>query len=173
MSGSLKEQLLALGLAPRPDRHKRRKHTPDGSTESRPARGEISLDKAFRMREQAERRARAQALKAHREKERQRRQTNGKIRCLIDAHAVCGDGAERKRYFLYKGRIRSVRATTEQIHALNEGRLGVVFLKGNYFLLPADKVSEIQAFAPDHVPDMEGSERPDEQDYPVPDDLLW
>ena len=80
--------------------------------------------------------------------------------------------ADKKRNFLYKGRIRSVLATSEQITAINSGTLGVVYLSGNYHLLAAEKVAEIVQFAPDHVPDLTGSETEDENDHPVPDDLI-
>ena len=39
--------------------------------------------------------------------------------------------------------------------------------------MPADKIEEIRQFAPEHVPDLSGAERADEDENPVPDDLIW
>ena len=108
-----------------------------------------------------------------RELERQRRQINQKIKLLIKEHAVRDDAADKKRNFLYKGRIRSVLATTEQINEINNGSLGVAYLSGNYHLLPTDKIEEIRQFAPDHIPNLAGSVSEDEKENPVPDDLIW
>ncbi len=176
MSRSLKEQLLALGLKsstadPKPGKappRRRSKRTAAGT------RNEISLDQAFRAREQEERRATKQAQAEKREQERRRRQVNQKIRTLVEQHAMRDEAADCKRHFLYKGRIRSVLATAEQIRAINRGELGVVHLRGHYHLLPAAQVLAVRQFAPEHVPDLEGQETSaEERDHPVPDDLIW
>jgi uncharacterized protein YaiL (DUF2058 family) len=66
-----------------------------------------------------------------------------------------------------------VLATAEQIGEINNGSLGVVYLSGNYHLMPSDNVEEIRQFAPDHIPDLSGSVNEDEKENPVPDDLIW
>jgi len=175
MSNSLKDQLLALGLAP-----KKSKPEP---TKSRKARGksagtkredkEISLDQAYRMRVREERRQQERAVELKREQERQRRKVNQKILDLVKEHAVRDPAAENKRNFIFKGRIRSVLATPDQINEINTGKLGVVYLSGNYHLLPSERIEEIREFAPDHIPDLQGADQEDEGDHPVPDDLIW
>ena len=175
MSNSLKDQLLALGLAskkPRPASKKQHKR-PSKPAKPAPGSAEISLDQAYRIRSKDERQKKEQALALKREQERHRRQINQKIQTLVKEHALRDANADKKRNFLYKGRIRSVLATSEQITAINSGTLGVVYLSGNYHLLAAEKVAEIVQFAPDHVPDLTGSETEDENDHPVPDDLIW
>ncbi|MGD8385359.1 MAG: DUF2058 family protein [Lysobacterales bacterium] len=174
MSGSLKEQLLALGLKSSTADPKAGKAPPRRRNKRAAARDDITLDQAFRAREQEERRARREAQAEKREQERRRRQVNQKIRSLVEKHAVRDDAADCKRHFLYKGRIRSVLATAEQIRAINRGELGVVHLRGNYHLLPAEQVLAVRQFAPEHVPDLEGQEVPEEErNHPVPDDLIW
>jgi len=175
MSNSLKDQLLALGLAP-----KKSKPEPGKKPKVRqqPSRAdsqdkEISLDQAYRMRVSEERRQQERAVELKRQQERQRRQTNQKISALVKQYAVRDPGAENKRNFIYKGRIRSVLATPDQITEINAGKLGVVYLSGNYHLLPIDRIEEIRQFAPDHIPDLKGAEHEDEGDHPVPDDLIW
>jgi uncharacterized protein YaiL (DUF2058 family) len=175
MSNSLKDQLLALGLTPKKtERKPKRPQKPQAPQRNRkPANAEISLDQAYRIRIKEERQQKEKAIAEKREKELQRRQINQKIKSLVKEHAVRDANAEIKRNFLYKGRIRSVLATREQITAINSGALGVVYLSGNYHLLAIEKVSEILAFAPDHIPDLRGAEIEGEEDNPVPDDLIW
>jgi len=175
MSNSLKDQLLALGLAPKKSKPEPAK-TP--KARSKPAKTdkqdtEISLDQAYRMRVREERRQQERAIELKRQQERQRRQINQKISALVRDHAVRDPNAENKRNFIYKGRIRSVLATPDQITEINAGKLGVVYLSGNYHLLPIDKIEEIRQFAPDHIPDLKGADQEDEGDHPVPDDLIW
>lgn len=175
MSNSLKDQLLALGLAPKktrpePRQHKKAKPAP---AKVKTNKTEISLDQAYSIRNKEERLEKERAVELKREQERQRRQTNLKIQALVKDNAIRDPAAENKRNFLYKGRIRSVLATRDQITEINEGTLGVVYLSGNYHLMPTDKIEEIRQFAPDHVPDLGGAENPDEEENPVPDDLIW
>jgi len=181
MSNSLKDQLLALGLAPKkskPETGNDHKPRNDRKPRNKPSKAdkqdkEISLDQAYRLRVREERRQQEKAVELKREQERRRRQTNQKILALIKAHAVRDPNAENKRNFVFKGRIRSVLATPEQINEINAGQLGVVYLSGNYHLLPIDRIEEIRQFAPDHIPDLQGSGQEDEGDHPVPDDLIW
>ena len=175
MSKSLKDQLLALGMAPsKPAPKPKKQHKPRVKPgKPKDSNAEISLDQAYRIRSNDERQKKEQAIAKKRELERQRREINQKIKALIKAHSVRDDAAEKKRSFLYKGRIRSVLATAEQIIEINSGALGVVYLSGNYHLLPVEKVEEIRQFSPEHIPDLTGSESEDEKENPVPDDLIW
>ncbi len=153
----------------------RKKAVARKSAASKKPRGDadISLDQAYRIRIKEERRAKEQAISQKREMERQRRETNKKIRDIIKDCAVRDEKAEIKRSFIYKGKIRSVLATAEQLKQINGGTLGVVYLSGNYYLLPADKVEDIRKFAPDHIPDLGGADNEEETEHPVPDDLIW
>lgn len=175
MSESLKDQLRALGLTPKkasPTRTNPSK-PPKKSAARKSGNGEPSLDQAYRMRSQQERQQKEQAIALKREQERQRREINQKIKALIKASAVRDELADTKRNFLYKGRIRSVLVTIDQLRKINDGTLGVVYLSGDYHLMPSDKVAEVHEFAPDHVPDLKGAETEDEEEFPVPDDLTW
>lgn len=175
MSNSLKDQLLALGLTPKkskPRPQKQRKPRPE-KAKAKDSNAEISLDQAYRIRNKDEQKQKQQAVELKREQERQRREINQKIKALIKESSVRDAAADSKRNFLYKGRIRSVLVTREQIGEINNGSLGVVYLSGNYHLMPAAKIEEIRQFAPNHVPDLSGTESEDEKDNPVPDDLIW
>jgi len=175
MSESLKDQLRALGLSPKRGSPKPVKRPKAGqrTVPGKHDRGELSLDQAYRMRHKQERRQKQEAVAHKRAEERQRREINRKVLSLIKLHAVRDDTAEIKRNFIYKGRIRSVLVTTEQLQAINEGKLAVVYLSGNYHMMPAAKVEEVRRFAADHVPDMRGTDTEGEEEHPVPDDLTW
>lgn len=175
MSNSLKDQLLALGLASKkskPEFRKPHKARPK-STSTKKNEREISLDQAYRIRSKEERLQKEKALEQKRELERNRRLTNQKIKALVKEFTVRDSKAENKRNFQYKGRIRSVLATREQINEINSGSIGVVYLSGNYHLMPTDKIEEIRQFAADHIPDLSGTDHAEEEENPVPDDLIW
>ncbi|NND43878.1 MAG: DUF2058 family protein [Xanthomonadales bacterium] len=176
MSGSLKDQLIELGLAkekPRPKRAKpkgrKRKSKPSGE-------GGLSLDQAYRLRAQQEKQAAHQKKEEKRLKDLENRRINKEIQALVDAHKLNDPKAELKRNFMYKGRIRSVLVTEAQLKALNAGDLGVVFLRGGYFVMAPEHVAAAKAISADHVPDLGGAE-PDDDDederFKVPDDLVW
>ena len=192
MSESLKDQLLALGLA-RPEQAKQKTtpHKPakrgrkghDGGARGQAARGrgkapsggEISLDEAFRQRARAEQ-SEADRARAEKLAEQQRRQEiNQALQALVDEHACNDAAAELKRNFIYKGRIRSVLVTPAQLVALNAGELGLIFLRGRYYLVPAAVAAQAGSLSADHVPDLSGPDagEADEGDHPVPDDLVW
>jgi uncharacterized protein YaiL (DUF2058 family) len=175
MSNSLKDQLLALGLAAKKteSRPKKQRKPKPAVKKPKQSNAEISLDQAYRIRSQDDRLKKERAIALKREQEQQRRQLNKKIKTMIKESAIRDAAADTKRNFLYKGRIRSVLATVEQIKEINSGALGVVYLSGNYHLMPTDKIEEIRQFAPDHVPDLSGAESEGEEDNPVPDDLIW
>ena len=175
MSNSLKDQLLALGLAPKKagSKHKKKQKPRPEVVKGKKDNAEISLDQAYRVRSKEERQQKEQSVARKRELERQRREINQKIKACIKSSAIRDKDADSKRNFLYKGRIRSVLATREQISKINDGLLGVVYLSGNYHLMPADKIEEIRQFAPDYIPDLSGAESEEEKENPVPDDLIW
>ena len=179
MSKSLQEQLRALGLAksePRPkaDRKpvEKRRETPQ--PKARHSKPEPSLEEAYRIRDQQSKLQDEQAREAKRLEDLQRRKTNNEIRAIIDAHRLNDPAAELARNFIYKGRIRKIHVTADQLAELNAGNLGVVYLSGGYHLLATSFVDHVRALSVDHVPELTAS-APDDQDgdHPVPDDLIW
>ncbi len=174
MADSIQDQLRRLGLAevgkPRKQRGEAR-----ARNATRPRQGDggqMPLDKAWRLREQEEQNRAAQAKAEKRARDLERRQINARVQAIVEAHGLNEPGAELKRSFTYKGRIRSVLVTAAQLRALNAGALGVVFLRGSYHLLAPEHVAAVRAFAPEHVPDLAGGSD-DDGDHPVPDDLVW
>jgi uncharacterized protein YaiL (DUF2058 family) len=175
MSESLQDQLLALGLArekPRQPKRKRGGKTRGKQKQHGKKSGEISLDAAYRARERDER-SRAERAKAEkRALDLERRRINGEIQQLLEGRSLNDREGELKRNFLYKGKIRSVRVNEEQLKALNAGELSLVFLRGDYLVVEPGLADQVRSLSPEHVPDL-GSEEPDEDEFPVPDDMVW
>lgn len=178
MSHSLQDQLLALGLAKKKQRSKakparkpaagRNKPAGAGNTES----GELSLEKAFALRKQHEKRQADEARRKKIEEDRRRKEINNAIREIVKAHRLNSDKAEISRNFMFRGRIRKVHVTPEQLKALNAGEIGIAYLSGGYHLLSKEYTDAIRQLSADHVPDL-SSGADDDGDHPVPEDLTW
>jgi uncharacterized protein YaiL (DUF2058 family) len=175
MSDSLQDQLLALGLAKEKPRKTRRKRggKPRGKRHrSRQQAGEISLDAAYRARDRDEKSKADRARAEKRALDLERRRLNGEIQKLLDGQALNDREGELKRNFLYKGKIRGVRVNVDQLKALNEGSLALVFLRGDYLVVKPELAEQVRKLSPEHVPDL-GAEDPSEEEFPVPDDIVW
>lgn len=183
MSDSLQDQLLALGLAkekPRPAsskrKHKARKQK--GSKDQRDNKAnalmgrEISLDAAYRARQQDDKSSAEKARAEKRALDLERRRLNTQIAALLKDQTLNDRAGELKRNFLYKGKIRSVRVNQAQLEALNSGALALVFLRGDYLVVQPELAEQVRQLSAEHIPDL-GSEAPDEKGFPVPDDLTW
>ena len=134
----------------------------------------MSLDAAWKLRRKEEKQTAEEEKKRKQEQDRQRRRINQELKQLVDQHALNDSAAELKRNFLYKGRIRSVLVTPEQMKALNAGELGLVFLRGSYFVMAPEHVEAVRAISTDHVPELGGDQGDEsEEEFPVPDDLTW
>ena len=94
------------------------------------------------------------------------------MKAIVKEHRLNDPNAEVARNFMYKGRIRKINLTPEQLRLVNQGDLGVVYLLGGYHLLPADQVDAARQLSAEHVPDLSGS-ADDDEEFPVPDDLIW
>lgn len=187
MSDSLQDQLLALGLAkdkprqkPRKDRKARRpqggahgaRNASKQHAKQKSSGGEISLDAAYRARQKEEKRSAEQLKAEKRALDLERRRVNGEIDKLLKGNTLNDREGDLKRNFLYKGKIRSVRVNAEQLKALNEGSLCLVFLRGDYLVVTPELAASVRALSPDHVPELV-SDEPDPEEFPVPDDLTW
>jgi len=180
MAKSLQDQLLSLGLANKkqgnaPDKQRKQtgksQHTASKKTK-RDVGTSISLEQAYRLKASEEKSENERNRQRKRAEDKRRRQINKQLRQLIDAHALNDEKAEIKRNFLYKGRIRRVLVTREQLTAVNTGEIGIVYLSGRYFLLSGENTEAARTISADHVPDL-GGEEPEDAEFPVPDDLIW
>jgi uncharacterized protein YaiL (DUF2058 family) len=165
VSKSLQEQLLELGLAKKPAAppkgHKGKPHRKKDATVARAehaAQREPSLEEAFRLREQQEEAEARRAREKKQAEDRRRHELNRVIKEIVEPNRLNDPLAEEARYFMYKGRIRKVHVTPQQLESLNENRLGIVYLAGGYHLLAPDLVEAVRRISPEHVPDLGGVE---------------
>lgn len=192
MGDSLQEQLLALGLAKAsaPAVRSKRQAAPAGKIKQQPrqqakpkadksqsqvtsaSESELSLEQAYRQREEQLKEQAERARERKRTEDRRRRKLNESIRAIVEPHRLNDPAAEFSRNFMYKGRIRKVNVTAGQLKTLNEGVLGLVYLAGGYHILQPQYVEQVRCLSAEHVPDLMNSVNEDDE-YPVPDDLHW
>jgi hypothetical protein len=107
--------------------------------------GEIDLAKAYALRAQTEHRERERRLAAERELAERRRVQRQQVLDLLDGRTLNRDDAETVRNFEYGGKIRRVYVTDEQLVQVNDGRLGVIQMRGRYLLVDRDLAIRIGA----------------------------
>jgi uncharacterized protein YaiL (DUF2058 family) len=193
MSDSIRDQLLALGLAkhkpPEPKREPpaqhsrpaarppppRPAHKPDRPQRpDRPPRPagprEPDLAHAYALRAKQEREAQAAAQREAEQKAREKKERKAKLTALLAGKSLNDPNADHARHFEHHGKIRRVYVTPEQLARLNKGELGVVQLAGRYFLderecalAAADVDAEALILLPEPGADEDG----------VPADLVW
>jgi len=182
MAESLQDQLKKLGLAREQGEGKQKsankpRGKPAGKSHAavKPGRGrEMPLDEAWALRNRAEQKQADEARRRKQAEDRRRQRINGEIRQIVEAQRQNRDDADVPRNFLYKGRIRKVYVTAGQQQALSEGRLGIAYLTGGYHLLETAALDQVRAISPEHVVDLAGGPTGgDEDEHPVPDDLIW
>jgi len=179
MGDSLQDQLKALGLA-----REKPKRTPQA--EKRPVKprpkpvqrdnkqpAELSLEKAFALRKQEEKNQAEQARQKKIEDDRQRKLLNTTIREIVKAYRLNREDADVARNFMFRGRIRKIHVTLDQLKELNAGELGIAYLSGSYHLLAKEHADAIRQLSESHVPDLSIGSDDDDEEFPIPDDLIW
>ncbi len=181
MKNALQEQLLKAGLATeaqiskanRPKKRPQRKPRRSPKAAPKPAldaSGEIDLKAAFEARRAEERReaARKKAEAAQRKKNRE------KVNRLIQENRLDNRDGDVEYQFMVGSTIKKIWVTAEQRQALLDGKLGVTFLGGQRCLIPVETAQQILELDPKKAislvdPDAE----PEEDEFAVPDDLIW
>lgn len=106
---------------------------------------EMDLAKAYALRAQTEQRERALKEQAEREAAERRRAQRAQIAALLNGKTLNRDEAETPRHFEYGGKIRRVYVTDEQLEQVNDGRLGVIQMRGRYMLVESALAETIRA----------------------------
>ena len=155
--------MKALGLA-------KPKHKP--KPKPKKIKQEFSLGKAYALKKQDEQKQADHARKKKLAEDRQRRQLNNDIRKIVKTHRLNRDDAGIGRNFMFRGRIRKIHVTPEQLKALNASELGIAYLSGGYHLLANEHAEAVRQLSEEHVADL-STEVGDDGDHPVPDDITW
>ena len=190
MNKSLQDQLLALGLAnKKPKKTRQPSRRAPAKADQRPGAGsspkngqgrekqasggEVSLDRAYALRKQEEKKQADTARKRKQAEDRRRRQLNNEIRAIVGKHRLNDGKAEIPRHFMYRGRIRKINLTPDQLKALNAGEFGLAYLSGGYHLLAPEHLEAVRKLSAEHIPDLASGETEEENEFPVPDELTW
>jgi uncharacterized protein YaiL (DUF2058 family) len=184
MGNSLQDQLKALGLArqqparEKPARKQQAQHAPAKPRrkpvhQARENPDELSLEKAFALRKQHEKKQAEEARRKKIEEDRQRKLLNNAIRQIVKTHRLNREDADVGRNFMFRGRIRKIHVTPDQLKDLNAGKLGIAYLSGGYHLLAREHADAIRQLSADHVPELDVGAGEDDEEFPVPDDLIW
>jgi len=183
MADSLRDQLLKSGIVKQVREEQRAKSSsqpprggrpPQGKGKQQPRRdnGEVDLAKAYAIRAQTEAAERKRAEQEAAEQARIKRERKAKIQKLLEGQVLNKAEADQVRHFEYGGKIRRVHVDSEQLAAINQGRLGVVQQNGRYLIVTqalAEQVREIDAHQLALLVDPQATG----DDDGVPDDLMW
>lgn len=180
MGNSLRDQLLALGLANSQPGRGTKKNEPGrrnskqvGDGKEPRVRGELPLDQAYALRQREEQQQAQRARQQKQEEVRRRRKVNKAIHEIVAPRRQNRDDADIPRHFMFNGRIRKIYVTAEQQQALSADRLGIVYLSGSYHLLDTEALAAVRQVSQDHIVDLALDSSADDPEYPVPDDLVW
>lgn len=133
----------------------------------------MSLNRAYALRKQEDKKQDEKARKRKQGGDRQRRQLNKEIRAIVGKHRLNDSTAEISRHFMYRGRIRKINLNPDQLKAINAGELGIAYLSGGYHLLAPEHVEVVRKLSAEHIPDLASGATVEENEHPVPDNLTW
>ncbi len=111
---------------------------------------EIDLAKAYALRARAEQREREEKARIEREVAERRRVQRAQVQALLDGKTCNSPEAEIPRHFEYGGKIRRVYVDEAQLEQVNDGRLGVIQMRGRYLLVErelAERIATVDAKA--------------------------
>lgn len=172
MTESLRDQLLKAGLAKPKTAHKKPTRQHRKPVNKKPIEP-TDLEKAWRARSKDEKASAKKRIELKQAEQKRRREINNKIVGLLDSGKQNKATADISRNFFHFGKIRKIMVNKQQLEQLNSGSLGVVYLRGRYYLVDIKIAREVKQLSTEHVPDLKGTDNPEESEHPVPDDLTW
>ncbi len=181
MSLSLREQLLAAGLATK--KQAKQAEQQQRQQNWRKSDGAAAAQKraATRTQAQAARTTRDQELNRRRQEEAERRARWAQVRQLVEQNVIARPECEEKFNFIDRGKVRRIYISAELREQIINGALVIVRSEGRYHLVPAAIATRIGEREPravvalsrdDDKPAAAAEEDP-YKDFVVPDDLKW
>lgn len=179
MSLSLREQLIAAGLAPK-------KKAQDNARPPRPPKGQrnqpppASAATLAAQRAQAEKFARDQELNRKQQEKAQRRARAAQLRQMIEQHCLPRAEGDDHYNFVDGGRVRRIPVTAALRAQITAGTVLIARHSDRYDLVPAAAAARIREQHPEAIVAPAGSattapqaEDDPYKDFVVPDDLTW
>lgn len=185
MSDSLRDQLLKAGFKPAPkveakpqsrpgkpqQPNKHGKPQASGRPPAQREKGDIDLAKAYAIRGQQERDAKAREQREAEQRAKEKRERRNKLTTLLNGAGQNAADADIPRHFPHHNKIRRIYVTGEQLPRLNGGELAVAQLAGRYLLVTREVALAAQAIDPESLVLLCDPLAPAEDD--VPADLVW
>jgi len=185
MAGSLKDQLLNIGLV---DQKKAKKADSEKKKQKKQANkarksGQAVTDEQL-VKQQAlekqrkEKQERDRQLNLERNEERRNKEIEAQCRQMISQHKLdVSQDAEQSHNFVYDNKVKTMYVTTELQAQLIRGQVAIAVLDEKFYLIPDKFAEKIEQRLPTFVIRVEPEEEPDEDDpyadYKIPDDLMW
>ena len=116
--------------------------------------GEVDLRKAYQAKARAEKSEQQKSRERELAEQERRRKRNLELDKIVAGKILNDESAETPRYFPYMGKIRKIDVTEDQLHAVNNGELGIAVLRSRAVLLDKDTLERFRELAPDLVPDL-------------------
>lgn len=179
MSKSLKEQLLAAGLAkPKPakkTKKKTRKPTPP-KAERKKKMSETALKAQRALLEKAKQN---KARETKRQREAEKKALRAQIMQLVNNAKLERKDGEHAYHFTHKNKVKKIYVTEQQHQQLTKDQLGIIAINNHVFeLVPmkaAKQIAEKDASLVIDFSNKDTTTDPDDPyaDYQIPDDLTW
>lgn len=185
MAGSLKDQLLNMGLV---DKKKAKQAETEKRQQKKKASkarksGQAVVDEQAQKQQQLEQQRKAKQekdreLNRQRDEERRNREIEAQCRQMINQHhIVLPQDGEVAYNFVYDKKVKTLYVDDTLQGQLIRGQLAIAVLEEKFYLLPDLFAEKIEQRIPDYVIRIEPEEEPDEDDpyadYKIPDDLMW
>ncbi len=182
MAGSLKDQLLKIGLADKKQANKAQEQKRQAAKQSKTARkaGQQQDNAQAKQLEQArlEKQARDRELNRQREAAMAARADAGKVRQWIEQNRIeIPASADLPYNFVEARKIKKIYVTKQQMEELARGHLAIALSGERHVLIPDVIAARIQLIDEQAVIRITPEEAPTEDDpyadYQIPDDLMW
>lgn len=185
MAGSLKDQLLNMGLvdkkkAKQADTEKRKQKKK--ASKARKSGQQVVDEQAVKQQQLEQQRKEKQdkdrELNRLRDEERRNREIEAQCRQMINQHHIkLSEDAEVAYNFVYDKKVKTLYVDETLQGQLIRGQLAIAVLEEKFYLLPDLFAAKIEQRIPEYVIRIEPEEEPDEDDpyadYKIPDDLMW
>lgn len=185
MAGSLKDQLLKMGLA---DEKKAKKLTQEQRQKQKQAKKarqsgkEVVDERALKQKELAkqreEKKEQDRQLNEARNQERIAKEIEAQCRQMITQQQIAiPSNAELTYNFVYEDKVKKLNVDNRLQQQIQRGQVAIAVLEESFYLIPDVFAQKIEERLPNYVvriqPEEEVLEDDPYADYQIPDDLMW
>ncbi|WP_286238304.1 DUF2058 domain-containing protein [Neptuniibacter halophilus] len=185
MSGSLKDQLLNIGLVDKKkakqadtEKRKQKKQANKARKSGQSVVDERAVKQQALEQQRQEKQARDRELNKQRDEERRNREIEAQCRQMITQQQLTLPADAEVAYnFVYEKKVKTLYVTDKLQAQLIRGQVAIAVLEDKFYLIPDKFAEKIEQRLPEYVIRVQPEEEPDEDDpyadYKIPDDLMW